>query len=81
MGNITDNAVCRAFPAYCNSLQDEKLTVKLSMVKERYRNGEVVEYVCNAPDANDEGSATCVDGEWNKTGECQGKKCQDKLEN
>ncbi|XP_061594582.1 complement factor H-like [Cololabis saira] len=56
----------------CERLQDEKLTVNLSMDKDSYKNGEVIEYVCNAHDAGDKNTATCVDGKWNTTVECPG---------
>ncbi|KAM6921959.1 complement factor H-like [Xenentodon cancila] len=61
--------------AQCNRLEDEKLTVKSSMDKDSYKNGEVIEYECIESDGVDEGTATCVDGKWNKTVECQGIPC------
>lgn len=66
---------CSFFSAYCEKLQDFKLTVKSSMDKEMYEDGEVIEYVCNAPGAS-EGRATCVNSTWTKTVECPGRmKC------
>ncbi|XP_061594971.1 complement factor H-like [Cololabis saira] len=54
----------------CERLQDEKLTVNVSMDKDSYKNGEVIEYVCKAHDAGDKNTATCVDGQWTTTVEC-----------
>ncbi|XP_061594581.1 complement factor H-like [Cololabis saira] len=67
------NIICNA---QCERLQDEKLRVEnLPMDKELYKNGEVIEYVCNAHDAGDRNTATCVDGQWTKTVECPGIPC------
>ncbi|KAM4740133.1 complement factor H [Anableps anableps] len=60
----------------CEKLSDSRLTVKVAMVKERYLEGDVIEYVCTAPGTNTEGNATCENGMWTKTEECPGIPCQ-----
>ncbi|XP_037553857.1 complement factor H like 3 [Nematolebias whitei] len=68
----TENITC--IP-YCEKLHDFKLTVNSSMDKEMYEDGEVIEYVCNAP-GTIEGSATCVNSKWTKTVECPAPPCE-----
>uniref|UniRef100_A0A3Q2D6U0 Complement factor H-related protein 5-like n=1 Tax=Cyprinodon variegatus TaxID=28743 RepID=A0A3Q2D6U0_CYPVA len=49
-----------------------KLVVEEAMEKQRYLEGEVIEYVCTSPHVKAGGNATCRNGEWIKTEECPG---------
>ncbi|XP_008293942.1 complement factor H like 4, partial [Stegastes partitus] len=57
--------------AYCDKLSNEKLSMNFTSDKDRYMNGDVIEYQCVIPDAAAEGTATCTDGKWIKTVECK----------
>ena len=43
--------------------------------KERYVHDDVIEYRCISP-SEKAGSATCVNGEWDKPVTCKGKKAK-----
>ncbi|XP_008293902.1 complement factor H [Stegastes partitus] len=60
---------------YCDKLSNEKLSMNFTSDKDRYMNGDVIEYECVIPDAAAEGTATCTDGKWIKTVECKVKPC------
>lgn len=57
------------FSGYCDLPKGDTITVKGD--KDRFIDGEVLQYQCsqNAEHLN----ATCVDGKWNMTVECDGK--------
>lgn len=51
--------------------------MRFTEVKERYINGDVIEYECITPGENTGGNATCFDGKWSKPVGCDGKeKCK-----
>ncbi|XP_069543619.1 complement factor H-like [Brachyistius frenatus] len=58
---------------YCDKIKDEKQTMTLRSNRDEYLNGEIIGYQCVVPEETAEGTATCVDGQWNKTVECKGK--------
>ncbi|XP_070410414.1 complement factor H-like isoform X2 [Nothobranchius furzeri] len=54
---------------YCENLEDGKLMIR-SDVKETYKEGESINYECNAPGEVIEGTASCSNGLWSKSIEC-----------
>uniref|UniRef100_A0A3Q1EEN8 Sushi domain-containing protein n=1 Tax=Acanthochromis polyacanthus TaxID=80966 RepID=A0A3Q1EEN8_9TELE len=60
---------------YCDKLNNEKQSMNFTSDKDKYLDGDVIEYQCIIPDPVAKGSATCVDGKWNKTVECKVKPC------
>uniref|UniRef100_A0A3Q2EAN1 Complement factor H-related protein 5-like n=1 Tax=Cyprinodon variegatus TaxID=28743 RepID=A0A3Q2EAN1_CYPVA len=61
---------------YCEKLTSSRLVVEEAMEKQRYLEGEVIEYVCTSPHVKAGGNATCRNGEWIKTEECPGIPCR-----
>uniref|UniRef100_A0A3Q1B2W6 Sushi domain-containing protein n=1 Tax=Amphiprion ocellaris TaxID=80972 RepID=A0A3Q1B2W6_AMPOC len=61
--------------SYCGKLNNEKQSMNFTSDKDKYMNGDVIEYQCIVPDPEAEGNATCTDGKWIKTVECKVKPC------
>uniref|UniRef100_A0A3P9K5I7 Sushi domain-containing protein n=1 Tax=Oryzias latipes TaxID=8090 RepID=A0A3P9K5I7_ORYLA len=59
---------------FCNELKDDNLNVQQSLIKQSYMNGETIDYTCTYDEEN-EGTATCDEGKWNKTIQCPGPPC------
>ncbi|XP_070409977.1 complement factor H-related protein 5-like [Nothobranchius furzeri] len=59
---------------HCKNLEDGKLTIR-SDVKETYKEGESINYKCNAPGEVIEGTASCSNGLWSKSIECPAVPC------
>lgn len=57
------------FSVYCDLPKDDTITFKVP--KERFIDGEVLQYQCSQN--SEHLNATCVDGNWNMTVECEGK--------
>ncbi|XP_041861266.1 coagulation factor XIII B chain-like isoform X2 [Melanotaenia boesemani] len=55
---------------YCEKLQDDEITLEPTQTKERYADGDTLDYRCKA--GTKEGTATCTNSRWSKTVECQG---------
>ncbi|KAM9761622.1 complement factor H-like isoform 2-T2 [Menidia menidia] len=53
---------------YCDMLEDKTLTTKET--KERYEDGEDVQYQCKSCE-NTKGTATCKNGNWEKSVDCE----------
>ncbi|XP_041861270.1 complement factor H-like isoform X3 [Melanotaenia boesemani] len=60
---------CPGITEYCEILQDDKITLEPTQTKERYADGDTLDYRCKA--GTKEGAATCTNGRWSKTVECQ----------
>ncbi|XP_078802247.1 complement factor H-like isoform X2 [Oryzias latipes] len=58
---------------FCDELKDDNLNVQQS-IKESYMNGETIDYTCTY-DEDNQGTATCDEGKWNKTIQCPGRPC------
>ncbi|XP_070688395.1 complement factor H-like [Pempheris klunzingeri] len=60
-------------PYYCHKLKDPTQSMKFTADKLRYDNDEVIKYQCMTPDGQitTEGNATCVNGKWIKSVECE----------
>ncbi|XP_029684600.1 complement factor H isoform X13 [Takifugu rubripes] len=56
---------------YCDLPKDHTITFKVH--KDRFVDGEVLQYQCS--ENGEYLNATCVDGKWDKTVECDGKPC------
>ncbi|XP_030583027.1 complement factor H-like [Archocentrus centrarchus] len=56
----------------CDKLQDEWQTMNFTADKEKYKNGEIIKYQCKNKERSN-GTATCQDGNWTKTIECEEK--------
>nr|AKG51682.1 complement factor H [Oryzias sinensis] len=59
---------------FCNELKDDNLNVQQSLIKESYTNGETIDFTCTH-DEDNQGTATCDEGKWNKTTKCPGPPC------
>uniref|UniRef100_A0A3B3C1I0 Sushi domain-containing protein n=1 Tax=Oryzias melastigma TaxID=30732 RepID=A0A3B3C1I0_ORYME len=59
---------------FCKELEDSKLNVEQSLRRGEYMNGDTIDYRCAHAEQN-EGTATCYEGKWNKTIECPGIPC------
>lgn len=46
--------------------------------KEKYKNGDSIEYQCKTK-AGSNGTATCENGKWTKTMDCEGKEKLDEI--
>ncbi|XP_067454258.1 complement factor H-like [Thunnus thynnus] len=55
---------------HCHMPEDEKDTMRVTEDKERYVHDDVIEYRCISP-SEKAGSATCVNGEWDKPVTCK----------
>ncbi|XP_036067485.1 complement factor H isoform X2 [Oryzias melastigma] len=60
---------------FCKELEDSKLNVEQSLRRGEYMNGDTIDYRCAHAEQN-EGTATCYEGKWNKTIECPGTTCE-----
>ena len=58
---------------HCHKPEDETDKMRVTEDKERYVHDDVIEYRCISP-SEKAGSATCVNGEWDKPVTCKGKK-------
>ncbi|KAI3368487.1 hypothetical protein L3Q82_025500 [Scortum barcoo] len=54
---------------YCDRFKEEKQAMTFTSDKDRYSPGEKIHYQCTTTDNN--GTATCVNGQWNKSIECE----------
>nr|XP_049575296.1 complement factor H-like isoform X3 [Syngnathus scovelli] len=60
---------------YCSKPRTVDQIMTFGDNKEKYSNGEVIEYHCRQPSEKSGGSATCVDGQWNEAIRCGVKPC------
>ncbi|CDQ92726.1 unnamed protein product [Oncorhynchus mykiss] len=59
---------------YCSKPEGADTRMLLIPDRERYENGDKIDYGClSGPNKGSRGKATCKNGEWSKTIECQGK--------
>ncbi|XP_061153328.1 complement factor H [Syngnathus typhle] len=60
---------------YCSKPKTVDQIMTFGDNKEKYGNGEVIEYRCTQPSEKSGGSATCVDGQWSEAIRCGVKPC------
>ncbi|XP_031641398.1 complement factor H isoform X2 [Oncorhynchus kisutch] len=61
---------------YCSKPEGADTRMLLIPDRERYENGDKIDYGClSGPNTGSRGKATCKNGEWSKTIECQEVKC------
>ncbi|XP_052319878.1 coagulation factor XIII B chain-like [Oncorhynchus keta] len=59
---------------YCSKPEGADTRMLVIPDRERYENGDKIDYGClSGPNTGSRGKATCKNGEWSKTIECQGK--------
>ncbi|XP_031674779.1 complement factor H-like [Oncorhynchus kisutch] len=64
--------VCASLADYCSKPEGADTRMLLIPDRERYENGDKIDYGClSGPNTGSRGKATCKNGEWSKTIECQ----------
>ncbi|KAI3368491.1 hypothetical protein L3Q82_025501 [Scortum barcoo] len=58
---------------YCDQFREKRQAMTFTSDKDRYSPGEKIHYQCTT--INDNGIATCINGQWNKSIECEGSNC------
>jgi hypothetical protein len=66
--------VCASLADYCSKPEGADTRMLVIPDRERYENGDKIDYGCLiGTNRGSRGKATCKNGEWSKTIECQGK--------
>uniref|UniRef100_A0AAZ3RH40 Sushi domain-containing protein n=1 Tax=Oncorhynchus tshawytscha TaxID=74940 RepID=A0AAZ3RH40_ONCTS len=64
--------VCASLADSCSKPEGADTRMLLIPDRERYENGDKIDYGClSGPNRGSRGKATCKNGEWSKTIECQ----------